>query len=71
MIAVPLNITGGLTAEDLADLELAKKKQNVLLKQLLAMPGQNLTREQIAAQMQLAAERRTSTEVWLNIMYLR
>ena len=36
-----VDLTGGLQREDLADLELAKKKQNVLLKQLLAMPGRD------------------------------
>ena len=36
-----VDLAGGLQREDLADLELAKKKQNVLLKQLLAMPGRD------------------------------
>ena len=38
---IVIDVAGGLQREDLADLELAKKKQNVLLKQLLAMPGRD------------------------------
>ena len=38
---IVVDFAGGLQREDLADLELAKKKQNVLLKQLLAMPGRD------------------------------
>ena len=51
MCVVP---AGGLQREDLSDLEFAKKKQNVLLKQLLAMPG----KEQLAAA--LGGDRRIS-----------
>ena len=54
LLTFTIDCLGGLQREDLADLELAKKKQNVLLKQLLAMPG----REQVLNN--LGVERRSS-----------